>query len=99
MIHGEITVPVVVNLTPLQAAVLARAAVVITSALDCGDANAAEQGLLLFRQEVARVVSNGPARDLRRRPEAINRLCRGAGQPPERRVSRIAVDEHRIGEN
>jgi hypothetical protein len=79
MTHGENTVPVVVNLTPLQAAVLARAAVVVTSALDCKDANAAEQGLLLFRQEVARAVSNDTARDSRKRPEPISRLCRRAG--------------------
>lgn len=79
MTHGENTVPVVVNLTPLQAAVLARAAVVVTSALDCKDANAAELGLLLFRQEVARAVANDTARDSRKRPEPINRLCRRAG--------------------
>ena len=55
----EVTVPIVVNLTLSQAAVLARAAVVVTSALDCKDVNAAEQGLLVFRQAVARAVSNG----------------------------------------
>jgi hypothetical protein len=79
MTYGENTVPVAVNLTPLQAAVLARAAVVVTSALDCKNANAAEQGLLLFREEVARVVSNDTARDSRTRPEPISRLCRRAG--------------------
>lgn len=73
------TVPVVVNLTLSQAAVLARAAVVVTSALDCKEANAAERGLLLFRQAVARAVSNDTARDTRKRPEPINRLCRRAG--------------------
>lgn len=57
----EATVSVVVNLTLLQAAVLARAAVVVTSALDCKDANAAEQGLLMFRQAVAHAVSNDTA--------------------------------------
>lgn len=79
MTYGENTMPVVVNLTPLQAAVLARAAVVVTSALDCKDANAAEQGLLLFRQEVARAVSNDTAWDSRKRPEPISRLRRRAG--------------------
>ncbi|SDF60883.1 hypothetical protein SAMN05216553_102297 [Lentzea fradiae] len=83
MTRGENTVLVVVPLTPTQAAVLARAAVVVTSALDCKDANAAEHGLLLFRQEVARAVSNGTAHDARKRPEPISRLCRRAGQPSE----------------
>lgn len=56
----EDAVPVVVTLTRLQAAVLARAAVVVTSALACKEANAAEQGLLLFRQAVARAFVKEP---------------------------------------
>jgi len=54
----EDVVPVVVNLTRAQTAVLSRAAVVVTSALDCREANAAEQGLLAFRQAVARAFAN-----------------------------------------
>ncbi|GGM78784.1 hypothetical protein GCM10011609_13160 [Lentzea pudingi] len=53
MARAEDVVPVVVNLTRAQVAVLARAAVVVTSALDCEEANAAMQGLLVFRQAVA----------------------------------------------
>lgn len=79
MAHRENTVPVVVYLTTLQAAVLAATAVVVTSALDCKDANAVEQQLLLFRQEVARAVSNDTARDSRIRPEPISQLCRRTG--------------------
>ncbi|MDX8048260.1 hypothetical protein SK571_02590 [Lentzea sp. BCCO 10_0798] len=47
-------VPVVVHLTRSQVVVLARAVVVVTSALDCEEANAAVEGLLVFRQAVAR---------------------------------------------
>lgn len=54
MARAEDVIPVVVNLTRAQVAVLARAAVVVTSALDCEEANAAMQGLLVFRQAVAR---------------------------------------------
>lgn len=46
------TVAVVVNLTLAQAAVLAKAAVPVTSALDHREANTAEQGLLSFRAAV-----------------------------------------------
>lgn len=70
---------VVVNLTMAQAFVLARAAVVVTSALDCKDANAAAQGLLLFRQAVARAVSNDTARNPPEQPRPVSRLCRRAG--------------------
>jgi hypothetical protein len=52
--RAEDVIPIVVNLTRAQAAVLSSAAVVVTSALDCGEANAAMQGLLVFRQAVAR---------------------------------------------
>ncbi|MDX3656174.1 hypothetical protein PV646_02540 [Streptomyces sp. ID05-26A] len=55
MACAEDMVPVVVNLTRSQVAVLARAAVVVTSALDCEETNTAMQGLLLFRQAVAGV--------------------------------------------
>lgn len=79
MTQLEATVPVVVNLTVLQAAVLARAAVVVTSALDCKDANAAEQGLLLFRQAVARVVSNDTATSSSELSRPAGRPCRRAG--------------------
>lgn len=58
MARLEDVVPVVVNLTWAQTAVLSRAAVVVTSALDCREANAAEQGLLVFRQAVARAFAN-----------------------------------------
>lgn len=53
-----VRVAVVVDLTLAEATVLARAAVVVTSALDCKDANAAEQGLLSFRQAVVRALSH-----------------------------------------
>ncbi|MEU3642953.1 hypothetical protein AB0E59_06160 [Lentzea sp. NPDC034063] len=49
-------VAVVVELKLSQAKVLARAAVVVTSALDCREVNAAEQGLLVFRGAVARAL-------------------------------------------
>ncbi len=57
-----VRVAVVVDLTPTQAAVLARAAVVVTSALDCKEANAAEQGLLSFRLAVVQALSFGRPR-------------------------------------
>lgn len=79
MAQLEATVSVAVSLTRSQAAVLARAVVVVTSALDCWDANAAEQGLLLFRQAVARAVSN----DSPRQPRPASRPCRQASRVPE----------------
>lgn len=54
----DVTVAVVVNLTLPQATVLARAAVVVTSALDCKEANAADKGLLAFRTAVQLALSN-----------------------------------------
>ncbi|MET8764883.1 hypothetical protein [Lentzea sp. NPDC004782] len=51
------TVAVVVNLTLPQAKVLVRAAVMVTSALDCKEVNAAEQGLLAFRAAVGLALS------------------------------------------
>lgn len=54
MACGEDLVPVVVNLTRSQVALLTRVAVVVTSALDCEEVNAAAQGLLVFRQALAR---------------------------------------------
>ncbi|WP_143028092.1 hypothetical protein [Lentzea albidocapillata] len=75
----EATVPVVVNLTLLQAAVLARAAVVVTSALDCKDANAAAQGLLMFRQAVAHAVSNDTTHHSTEQLRPVNRPRRRAG--------------------
>lgn len=53
----EDTVAVVVDLKLSQAKVLARAAVVVTSALDCREVNAADQGLLLFRGAVANALN------------------------------------------
>lgn len=51
------TVCVVVKLTFAQASVLARAAVVVTSALECKEINAADQGLRAFRCAVALALS------------------------------------------
>jgi hypothetical protein len=58
----DVTVAVVVNMTLSQATVLARAAVVVTSALDCKDINAAEQGLLEFRAAVGLALSKHSGR-------------------------------------
>lgn len=54
----DVMVAVGVNLTLPQATVLARAAVVVTSALDCKEANSADQGLLAFRAAVQLALSN-----------------------------------------
>lgn len=62
-------VAVVVNLTLPQATVLARAAVIVTSALDCKEVNAAEQGLLAFRAAVGLALSNYSG-DVVNEPEA-----------------------------
>ncbi|MFC3898025.1 hypothetical protein ACFOWZ_41715 [Lentzea rhizosphaerae] len=64
------TVAVVVKLTLSQATVLARAAVVVTSALDCKEVNAAEQGLLAFRAAVGLALSKCSGRVVADRPEA-----------------------------
>lgn len=71
MAHLEDVVPVVVNLTRAQTAVLARAAVVVTSALDCREANAAEQGLLLFRQAVALAFVNDRTSNSTEQPRQV----------------------------
>ncbi|MET9628284.1 hypothetical protein ABZX92_12550 [Lentzea sp. NPDC006480] len=52
------TVRVVVALTLAEASVLARAAVVVTSALDCKEVNAGDEGLRVFRAAVAQALSN-----------------------------------------
>lgn len=57
MADREGTVRVVVNLTYAQASVLARAAVVVTSALDCKEVNAADQGLRQFRSATVLALS------------------------------------------
>ncbi|NGY61249.1 hypothetical protein G7043_20185 [Lentzea sp. NEAU-D13] len=57
------------NLTLPQATVLARAAVIVTSALDCKEVNAAEQGLLAFRAAVGLALSNYSG-DVVNEPEA-----------------------------
>lgn len=64
-----VMVAVVVNLTLPQATVLARAAVIVTSALDCKEVNAAEQGLLAFRAAVGLALSNYSG-DVVNEPEA-----------------------------
>ncbi|GLY51445.1 hypothetical protein [Lentzea sp. NBRC 102530] len=53
---------VVVELSFAQASVLARAAVVVTSALECKEVNAADQGLLTIRRAVALALSQDIAR-------------------------------------
>lgn len=79
MAQLETTVLVAVSLTRLQAALIARAAVMVTSALDCKDVNAAEQGLLLFRQAAARAVSSDTAQNSTEQPTPTGRLRRRAG--------------------
>lgn len=64
----DVTVAVVVNLTLPQATVLARAAVVVTSTLDCKDVNAAERGLLAFRAAVGLALSKRSGRAVVDRP-------------------------------
>ncbi|USX56450.1 hypothetical protein [Lentzea sp. HUAS12] len=51
------TIRVVVELAFAEASVLARAAVVVTSALDCREANAADSGLRAFRSAVGLALS------------------------------------------
>jgi hypothetical protein len=57
MAQPKRTVRVVVELGFTEASVLARAAVVVTSALGCGEVNAADQGLLAFRSAVRLALS------------------------------------------
>lgn len=55
-------VRVAVALTLAEASVLARAAVVVTSSLDCKDVNAAEQGLRTFRDAVGQALASDVSR-------------------------------------
>lgn len=57
MAQSTRTIRVVVELSLAEASVLARAAVIVTSALDCRDVNAAEQGLRMFRSAVVLALS------------------------------------------
>ena len=57
------TVRVVVALTVAEASALTRAAVVVTSALDCEDVNAAEQGLRTFRSAVGKALASDVDRE------------------------------------
>lgn len=61
MAQPKKTVRVVVELAVTEAAVLARAAVIVTSALDCKEVNAAERGLLAFRAAVEAALRKHPA--------------------------------------
>ena len=72
------TVAVVVELKLSQAKVLAKAAVVVTSALDCREVNAAEQGLLLFRRSVARALDQDRSCESPKRPQALRQPRRHA---------------------
>ncbi|WP_394617391.1 hypothetical protein JNUCC0626_48675 [Lentzea sp. JNUCC 0626] len=57
MAQPKKAVRVVVVLAFAEASVLARAAVTVTSALDCREVNAAEAGLRTFRSAVALAIS------------------------------------------
>lgn len=70
MPQPEGTVQVVVDLTSAEAAVLARVAVTVTSALDCRDVNAAERGLRAFREAVGQALSRCADRKAIDRPAA-----------------------------
>lgn len=67
------TVRVVVELTLAEASVLARAAVVVTSALECKEVNAADRGLLAFRSAVVLAVSKDVGREVVDRPDVTAR--------------------------
>jgi hypothetical protein len=67
-----------VNLTLSQATVLAGAAVVVTSTLDCKEVNAAEQGLLAFRAAVGLALSRRPSREVVEQPKATAEQSRRA---------------------
>lgn len=62
MAQPKCVVRVVVELALAEASVLARATVVVTSALEGKDINAAERGLRAFRDAVARTVSSDAGR-------------------------------------
>lgn len=64
------TVRVVVELAVGEASVLARAAVVVTSPLDCNEINAADQGLRAFRNAVALALSKDVGRAVAGQPES-----------------------------
>ncbi|WP_285647886.1 hypothetical protein [Lentzea sp. NBRC 102530] len=53
----------VVQLSFAQASVLARAAVVVTSAMECKEINVADQGLLAIRRAVALALSQDVVRE------------------------------------
>lgn len=63
------TVRVVVELTVAEASVLARSAVVVTSALECKEVNAADRGLSAFRSAVGRALSREAGVEVVARPE------------------------------
>jgi hypothetical protein len=71
MVQPKRVVRVVVDLAPAEASVLARVAVVVTSALDCKEVNAAEQGLLAFRAAVVLALSKHSARVVVDQPEDV----------------------------
>ncbi len=71
MAQPKKTVRVIVELALAEATVLARAAVVVTSALDCKEANAAEQGLLAFRAAVGLALGQRPTQAVVDQPEAV----------------------------
>ena len=72
------TVRVVVALALAEATVLARVAVVVTSALDCKEANAADQGLLAFRAAVKVALSRRSGHAVADQPEAASQPARRA---------------------
>lgn len=78
MAQPKRTVRVVVELAFTEAAVLARAAVVVTSALDCKEVNAADQGLLAFRAAVKLALSRRSGHVVVDQPEAAPQLPRRA---------------------
>lgn len=72
------TVRVVVELAFAEASALARAAVVVTSALDCKEVNAADQGLLAFRTAVKLALSKRSGQTEADQPEAAPQRARRA---------------------
>lgn len=78
MAQPKRTVRVVVELAFVEAAVLARAAVVVTSALDCKEVNAADQGLLAFRAAVKLALSKRSGHVEVDQPEAASQRPRRA---------------------
>ena len=81
MTQSTRAVRVVVELALTQAVVFARAAVVVTSALDCKDVNAAEQGLLAFRTAVDVALRKRPAQAVVDQPEVAVEQSRRASRP------------------